>query len=187
MDGRKPKTTRYNDGTPILLITSNSDWATAGNSPGYCWYDNQSSNLITHGALYNGYTVWGVTNGNKNVCPVGWHVPYDSEFYTLLYYLDPDGNTVQNSAGGKMKEAGLAHWISPNYGATNESGFRGLAGGMRDITGAFLNIAENGYWWTRSDSSWSYLYYRLLSYDNDVKGRFDMHNGNGLSIRCLKD
>ena len=34
-------------------------------------------------------------------------------------------------AGGKMKEVGTLHWISPNTGATNESGFTALPAGCR--------------------------------------------------------
>jgi len=104
------KTTRYNDGTVIPLITGNTAWATASTNgaPGYCWYSNLSSNLILYGALYNWYSINSSSNGNKNVCPTGWHVPTDSEWTTLSTFL---GGTLV--AGGKMKGAGLAHWISP--------------------------------------------------------------------------
>ena len=54
----------------------------------------------------------------QGVCPTGWHLPSDVEWAELETYLG--GIDV---AGGKMKEAGTTHWVSPNTGATNESGF----------------------------------------------------------------
>ena len=39
--------------------------------------------------------------------------------------------------GGKLKEAGTAHWNSPNTGATNVSGFTALPAGFRYIGGDF--------------------------------------------------
>jgi len=39
-----------------------------------------------------------------------------------------------------MKEVGTAHWSNPNAGATNESGFTLLPGGIRLTTGYFNNI-----------------------------------------------
>jgi hypothetical protein len=40
-------------------------------------------------------------------------------------------------AGGKLKESGTAHWSGPNTGATNESGFTALPGGMLSWGGPF--------------------------------------------------
>lgn len=56
-------------------------------------------------------------------------LPSDGEWNTLRGYLG--GITV---AGGKMKsigtiEEGTGLWASPNYLATNESGFTGFPGG----------------------------------------------------------
>jgi uncharacterized protein (TIGR02145 family) len=60
------KTTKYNDGTSIPLITSNSGWVNL-TTPGYCFYDNDAGiNKATYGALYNWYTV----NTGK-LCPAG--------------------------------------------------------------------------------------------------------------------
>ena len=47
--------------------------------------------------------------------PEGWHVPTEEELTILTDHFG--GASV---AGGKLKEAGLAHWIEPNEGATNE-------------------------------------------------------------------
>lgn len=59
------KTTHYNDGAPIQLVTDNSTWARM-TSGAYCYYDNNTSNGNTYGALYNWYTV----NTGK-LCPTG--------------------------------------------------------------------------------------------------------------------
>ena len=55
-------------------------------------------------------------------------------------------------AGGRLKEAGTAHWNSPNTGATNETGFTALPGGDRTVTGTFGAIGDNGYWWMSTET-----------------------------------
>jgi hypothetical protein len=52
-----------------------------------------------------------------------------------------------NSAGGKLKETGTSHWLDPNIGATNESGFTALPGGQRDNQGIFSMMGIVGFWW----------------------------------------
>jgi uncharacterized protein (TIGR02145 family) len=183
------KTTSYNDGTVIPLVTDGATWGTASTntSPAYCWYDTTGTgytkyNRETNGALYNWYAIDTLSNGNKNVCPTGWHVPTDGEWTTLTTYLG--GETV---AGGKMKEAGLAHWVSPNTGATNESGFAGLPGGGRSFNGSFYYIGSFGYWWSSSEDGASSAWLRGLYYGDGSVGRFSGYKGSGFSVRCLRD
>ena len=114
------KVTKLNDGTAIELVINDDDWGIS-TSPGYCWYDNDVNNKNLYGGLYNGYCV--ITG---KLCPTGWHVPTDSEWTELSDYLGGD-----DVAGGKMKETGTTHWLSPNTDANNESGFTGLPGGYR--------------------------------------------------------
>lgn len=114
------KTTKYNDGTSIPLVTDNRDWSLLF-TPAYCWYNNDEiNNKITYGALYNWYTL----NTGK-LCPSGWHVPNNTEWAVLASYLG--GPEV---AGGKMKVPGTDYWNSPNTGATNSSGFSAFPGGL---------------------------------------------------------
>ena len=50
-----------------------------------------------------------------------------------------------------MKEAGTAHWLAPNIGATNESGFAGLGAGRRDLDGFFIERGTATRFWS---SAW---------------------------------
>jgi uncharacterized protein (TIGR02145 family) len=180
------KTTKYNDGTVIPLITDGTLWGTASTNgaAAYCWYNapNESTNLTTYGALYNWYAVDTLSNGNKNVCPTGWHVPTDGEWTTLTTYLGGEG-----VAGGKMKEAGLAHWKSPNEGATNESGFAGRPGGFHSNRGTFSNVGYYGSWWSSSEFNTTDAWSRDLVYDDDLVLRGSFNKGSGFSVRCLRD
>ncbi len=172
-------TTRYNDGTAIPLITDNTAWQTAATNgdPGYTWYENGASD---YGALYNYFVV--ADTSSRNVCPVGWGVPSDSDWAILTTYLG--GTTV---GGGKMKEAGLAHWTQPNTGAINESGFAGLPGGARNESGTFDTIGSFGYWWSSTENNTSFAWLRALYYLEVFVLRNLGGKGGGLSVRCLRD
>jgi len=68
------RTTRYNDGTKILLIEDRAAWAVL-TQPAYCWLYNDETKNMEIGALYNWYTV-----ETGKLCPIGWHVPSDRVF-----------------------------------------------------------------------------------------------------------
>lgn len=184
------RTTQYSDGTPITLVTDPNQWAANNTTiPMMCWYDNDQATYTANrfGALYNWYALSSTTNGNRNVCPTGWHVPTDAEWSTLINYLDPnaDGGNNINTAGGKMKSTGTQYWQSPNTGATNESGFSGLPGGYRTDGGQFGS--GFGYWWSYTESSTVAAWNRILPYSNGSVGRANLDKAHGFSVRCLRD
>jgi uncharacterized protein (TIGR02145 family) len=182
------RTTQYNDGTAITLVTDNAQWAANWNNgttvPMMSWYDNDQATYTanTFGALYNWYAVSPTTNGNRNVCPVGWHVPTDAEYTLLTDYLG--GESV---AGGKMKSTGTQYWQSPNTAATNESGFSGLPGGGRYSNGTFNLIGESGYWWSSTEYGTSSAWDRYLGCCSGNVDRGNNNNTPGCSVRCLRD
>ena len=134
-----------------------------------------TSNYTTYGVLYN----W---TAALAACPEGWHLPSDAEWTTLTTYLG--GASV---AGGKLKEAGESHWTSPNTGATNESGFTALPGGYRSLNGTFRVLGITGYWWSSTEYSTSYAWYRYLDYNHSDVFRRYYNKENGFSVRCLRD
>jgi len=134
-----------------------------------------TSNYTTYGVLYN----WPAA---QSACPSGWHLPSDAEWTTFTD--DLGGASV---AGGKLKEAGTAHWNSPNIGATNESGFTALPGGGRRNKGKFGGIGVNGNWWSSTVDNTNNAWNRNLGYDNSSVSRDGSSKGSGFSVRCLRD
>jgi len=177
------KTTKFNDGAPIPYATDDMEWEKL-TTPGFCWYDNDPSSFKdAYGALYNWYAV----NTDK-LCPIGWHVPTNAEWYSLSYYLGVE-------AGGKMKETGTIKWVNPNTGASNVSGFTAIPGGSRDPFyqewrySTFGYFGYNSAWWSATEhgspnvgyAAW--LYYKESTFSNESQAV----KIAGLSVRCLKD
>jgi uncharacterized protein (TIGR02145 family) len=172
------KTTKLNDGNIIPNITVDAEWSRLS-GPGCSWYGNDISNKNVYGALYN----WFAVNTGK-LCPVGWHVPSDAEWAILVNYLG--GNNV---AGGKLKETGTKFWLSPNEGATNESGFSGLASGNRNgfKTGPFHQIGYYCDWWSTSQYLAGTAWSRRLHFNTTTVTRNNGDLKAGYSVRCLKN
>jgi uncharacterized protein (TIGR02145 family) len=172
------RTTRYRNGDPLPNITDNTEWENA-TTGAYCNYDNNPNNVPTYGRLYNWYAV----NDSRNIAPAGWHVPSNAEWITLVNYVG--GSEV---AGGKLKEAGTTHWLSPNTGATNKFGFTALPCGYRTSGNLnFLALGVADIMWTSSsinnDSAMTwhmdYNYAWIMGTETNKK--------EGASIRCVKD
>jgi uncharacterized protein (TIGR02145 family) len=181
------RTTLYNDGSSIPNITVNATWE-ALTTGAYGDYDNTPSNSSTYGRLYNWYAVDNNTatkvasNGGKNVCPAAWHVPSHAEWTTLTTFLG--GASV---AGGKLKETGTTHWITPNTGSTNETGFTGLPGGSLNYFGAFATLGNYGYWWSSTEYSTTNALLRFMYYYYTDVSRDNYDKRNGFSVRCVRD
>jgi len=170
------KSTKYNTGTQIPNITDAYTWFLHF-EPAFAWYDNDISNKSEYGALYNWYAA-----SNAALCPTGWHVPTDAEWTTLINYLG--GAAV---AGGMLKEPGNAHWVTPNIGATNSSGFTALPGGYRSYDGIFFVKGNSGYFWTSTAVNEPYSYrLGLFSGSEIIESHFSSKT-EGYSIRCIKN
>ncbi len=143
-----------------------------------CWaYDNDERNVEAYGYLYD----WKTAN---NLCPTGCHLPTETELSTFIEYL---GGIKY--AGGKLKEEGTNHWLSPNNGATNESGFTALPSGFRS-NDEYKWIGEHGFWWSSSEQDHGSASCLSLNHGSfGVAGRH-LHfykSSNGLSVRYIKD
>ncbi len=164
----------YQDGTNIER--ANLAFTRSVILPSWCYYNYDIANDIIYGKLYNGYAV----NDSRNICPVGFRIPTRADFNTLNSFLG-------TNAGGKLKEAGLINWASPNTGATNSSGFTGLPGGYMGDAGSSSNIGLQGYFWTStSNGSTNYIRY-LRSGDALFTESTGFVLAGGASVRCIKN
>lgn len=176
------KTTKYNDGTSIPLVTDSKAWGNLS-TPAYCWYNNaESTNKNTYGALYNWYTV----NTGK-LCPAGWHVPTDAEWTTLTTYLGGD-----SVAGGKLKSPRTdpephPRWSKPNEGANDVTGFTALPGGFCGHEGGFGYIGSYCGLWSTTGNGVGFAWSRAVSSKRSRIGRGSYQKVVGFSVRCVKD
>ncbi len=172
------KTTRYNNKTAIAL---ESDYK-YDRQDYYCWYNNNKDSLgKIYGALYNWYAV-----NTNNLCPIGWHVPSDDEWTTLITLLGGE-----EDAGKKLREAGSTHWLISENENTNETGFTALPAGEGYYPDEFVfeGLGESGSWWsaTKHSTKEDKAFMRLINYDYLSIYSDSENKNNFMSVRCIKN
>jgi uncharacterized protein (TIGR02145 family) len=189
------KVTKYNDGTPIQIITDTS-WRSL-TTPAYCWYGNDINSKAPYGALYN----WFAVNTGK-LAPTGWHIPTVAEWNALENYLvangyNYDGSTTLNKIA-KSLALSSAWNTSTEVGAIgnndfpavqNKTGFSAICAGLRStfVGSPFQDIPLWSYWWTSTESTASNasLFWMGYRYNYTLNAAFSKQLG--LSIRCIKN
>jgi uncharacterized protein (TIGR02145 family) len=180
---------QYRNGDPIPQVTNFAEWKNL-RTGAWCYYNNDPAMGPIYGKLYNWYAV----NDPRGLAPSGWHIPSEEEWQTLEIQLGISQDQLDKigsrgiDEGGKMKETGLAHWLSPNKGATNLSGFSALPGGWRGSQEVkFYDIGFNGNWWTSTEIDTTIALNRGLYASNSHIVRGSSTFEYGLSVRCIKD
>jgi uncharacterized protein (TIGR02145 family) len=182
--GSEKTFTDFRDGKVYAkVVIGNQEWmvdnlAYAPSTGNYWPYNNNDNNIQTYGYLYDWETA-------VNVCPLGWHLPTDEEWSVLSSF-------VGETAGGKLKATGTLEqssglWLSPNLGATNESGFNALPGGIRNPGGSYADIGKVGTWWTSTEFNEQGAWFRTLLYVTSNVSRSNLNKLNGFSVRCVRD
>ena len=186
------RTTKYNNSDSIPNVTDASAW-TSTTSGAYCCYGNDPSNCVTYGALYNWYAV-----ETGKLCPSGWHVPSDAEWYTLTNYLSANSQywCGSNSSYIAKSLASTTLWnthtgtctVGNDLSANNSTGFSALPGGYRNYSdGSFDYLGYDGYWWSSTERGGSSAWRRNLYYYIASVFRYGSNKSYGFSVRCLRD
>jgi uncharacterized protein (TIGR02145 family)/uncharacterized repeat protein (TIGR02543 family) len=122
-------------------------------------YNNSADSCAKYGRLYNwgtamglegSYygTVWGGSDVNhRGVCPVGWHIPSDAEWSTLVSYVGGS-----STAGTKLKATSGWYNAYSYSNGTDDYGFSALPGGYGGSGGNFLTAGYLGLWWSSTEN-----------------------------------
>lgn len=164
------RSTHYADSTLIPVLNSGTRWAYPGNAndAGRCLYDSSFANL-SYGYLYNFFAVTNLSG----LCPVGWHVPSQSEWETLK--TAAGGASV---AGGRLKST---HWDGEDA-----YGFNAIPAGYRlHNTGLFDMKDGEAWFWTSTPGEGNAIYY--MQFNSDVLQVTYEWSQYGGSVRCLQD
>ncbi len=167
----------YRNGDTIPEVREDTAWANTTKGA-WCYYNNDPTNGTIYGKLYNWYAV----TDPRGLSPEGWHVPSESEWNLLATYLG--GKDI---AGGELKDIDQALWVTPNIGATNESGFSALPGGFRDGQGAFTTLGTGGDWWSSTVDYTADAWGRYIYYNYTGIYRRYFNKALGFSVRCIQD
>jgi uncharacterized protein (TIGR02145 family) len=187
---------RYRNGDIVPQVTDPLQWINL-TTGAWCWYNNDSASYAAkYGKLYNWYAV----TDSRGLAPNGWHVPVNSEWNVLAKFLDPLSDTLCNNCiqsplvGGFIKDSGIVNWTSPNYGATNSSGFTALPSGYRGGSfptgGSYVNLRNEAYWWSANDGNSNNIgNYRLISSNGGdfIKYNNSQLRSTGFAVRVLQD
>ena len=185
--GENLRTSTFSNGEPIIQVQDSAQWYSIA-SPAWVSVSNSANFDNPHGKLYNWYAVADA----RNVCPIGWHVPTDADWSSLVHYLDSSSTSTamgvqSGTAGGKLKQAGTTNWVYPNTGATNEINFSALPAGIRLSNGDFQSFGEKNFFWSTNEADGLNGYGRYLYSNNSSVVRIFEDKRTGGTVRCLKD
>lgn len=182
---------------------SNRDCVTIG-SPSQrgldadCYSSSYNQYVVNGGAIYtwsaamNGSTV----EGAQGICPTGWHIPKDSEWYTLESFLtDPPATCNPNRLSHTVSSCGTA---GSKLMDTSPSGIgfkAGLIGGRTSYS-QFNHFGSGTDYWT---STWSsrelgtygmmhdFYYVRIVNTGDSGVFRSTREDIDAFPVRCIKD
>lgn len=196
------KATKYVDGLPIPNIKDASAWSSL-QTDAYCIAYNDTNNYNIYGNFYN----WQAVETGK-LCPLGWHVPTDTEWTILENYLiangynydgsiDNDNNRSTNNYIGKSLATSTSWTQSDIVGSVgsldynnklNLSGFSGLPSGGRFSNGEFKGLNYNGIWHSSTEYSSTECLVRGIKYNETESSRLKGNKKTeAYSVRCIKD
>lgn len=196
--------TTFRNGDPIPQAKSIDEWEAAGDNkqPAWCYLNYNPKNGTKYGVLYN----WYALNDTRGLAPLGYHLPSDTEWETLISYFGNSENAgmkLKNERGWpkctnlnelwrrELRKGGLQiprnrHFLKFKY----NSGFAGLPSGYLVYPGFNKYYEATAYWWIyteedENDTGHGRCISLHCSSDMVMKNSFPFEGG--AAVRCIKD
>lgn len=170
-------------------FAENLNYKLPGADSGLC-YKNSLDSCAKYGRMYTWSMVMGVSSRydsavlgsplpHQGICPSGWRVPSDTDWWNLMETVGVDSARIKLSAAGG--------WSTKYYTGT-DNGFRALAGGLCYLPASYLGVGQHGYFLTSSEDSaetaWNWTF--------DFGSSRITHSERGgksipVSLRCIKN
>ena len=169
----------------------------------YC-YDDDPSNCIIYGGLYNWVTAMdsaassnNAPSGVQGICPDGWHLPSEAEWDALTNYIssqpglfcggDPYNDAKAIAAQTNWQGSTNTCAIGNDLNANNATGFSALPGGHRASNGTYYYAGYISGWWSSREYDEVVVWGRDIYYGHPRVQRGDFHSVYSHSARCLRD
>ena len=168
-----------------LIIKTNQDMSNNGTIEKWC-YGNVPNNCNVYGGLYQWDEMmqYSITPGAQGICPIGFHLPTDTEWKTL-----------ERSLGMSTGDVNLTGWRGTTQGTLLKADVYGTFGAFLGGWGltlfgdnlGFSDIDVEGNYWSSSaydiNNSWT----RMVSSTETRVFRYYGLKTNAYSVRCIKD
>jgi len=182
VDGRDGKTYKKVKIGGQIWMAENLNYEADGSKCGESWDRTPEQNCEEFGRLYDWNTAMdyvpsseSAPSGVEGVCPVGWHIPSDAEWQTLIDYVEPN-------AGTKLK--------SRTHTDTHAPGGTPAPTGTDKYRFSALKGPYASQWWssTESEKNSDAALVRIIYQNNRsvLKGDMDKRE-YFLSVRCVHD
>jgi uncharacterized protein (TIGR02145 family) len=169
-DGKKYRTVKIGNQT---WMAENLNYA----SPNSACHRKDPENCKKYGALY----FW---KEAEKVCPESWHLPTDSEWYTLINFAGGKSNAgtkLKARTGWKSQQNNRGETVSSN--GTDNYGFAALPGGIQSAHYGMVDDIACFWSGLRSDGNMQCF---TISSDADIGAERSSLNTVGFySIRCV--
>lgn len=189
------RTTHYADGKEIKLGKEKN------NTIAYRYAPADTLKLVEkYGFLYN----WNAAmNGSKSsssnpsgvqgICPDGWHLPSLAEWQQLTdyvaqqpqYRLDGDKNNTDKALSFTTEWKSTSYIYEAIKSDHASTGFNALPAGLYE--GFYDGYGEDAYFWSATTQSKNLTYFFAIGNSAQANYHYYYYNGNGYSVRCIKD
>jgi uncharacterized protein (TIGR02145 family) len=188
------RTTHYRSGDPITTTIPDTKDINSEDNPKYQWALNGDESKVDK---YGRFYTWDAAVDTRNIAPLGWHLPTESDFDQLEDYLRYSGYSQYSWKGyqiGKSMSANV-EWLYDKYegnvgclaSKNNQSNFNALPVGYRNDNSEFHAFSFAALFWCSDERNSTDAFSRELCADLSYLYHCYSPKKMGCSIRCVKD